>query len=318
MRLGIAPASYQWFFARPGGMFVDRRSFAYNYMGAERPYFLSTPLHVSDATPSDPAEWLIERCRRAEVPVAHCSIVRWDDRAHLDRVRRMLNEYRIEMVPSISVDMVCRGEPARQAQAIAVETIARYRDFGGVRISKLCTPMTYHRFNRQVRVDEQLALIKANVRPVVRAAEEAGIVLAFENHYDYRAAEVRGILDDVGSPNLRSLFDVGSPFAVCEEPVEAAKILAPYTVFVHLKDCLIQPWTPSSTAGPYACQYAVPLGEGNVDIPKIAAILNEQAPAPKSLCLAVETVPVPAQQDEDRWVAHAIEWSRTNLAQYLS
>jgi sugar phosphate isomerase/epimerase len=319
MRLGIAQWSYQYFLAQPGSpYFVDRGTFAYNYRGSGRPYFMSTPVHVSHATPSDATEWLVTRCGQLGVEVCHGNIMRWDDQAHLDRVRGLLDKYQLELIPSNGADMVCTGDQARRGQEDCIKGLERYARFGGVRLTKFNTPMTYNRFSKEMPVNEQLALIKENVRPIVKAAAELGIVLALENHYDYRAAEIREVIEAVDSPNLRSLLDVGSPFAVCEEPVEATRTLAPYAVHVHFKDCLVHPWTPASTAGYYSCQYAVPLGEGNVDLVQIVQILQENAPDPDRLCLALEIVPVPADQDEDLWVVESAKWCREHVAQHLS
>ncbi len=318
MRLGIAQWSYQWFLSPPNSpYFADRDDFAYRNRGLGLPYFMPTPRHVSRATPSDPIEWFITRCGQLGAQVAHCTIARWDDPAYLERLKGLLEQYRLELIPSNGADMVCTGDQARRGQEASIAGLERYHRFGGVRMVKFNTPMTYNRFSKEMPVDEQIGLIKENVRPIVKAASELGIVLALENHYDYRAAEIRAVIEHVDSPYLRSLLDVGSPFAVCEEPVEAASILAPYAALVHLKDCLVQPWTPGS-AGYYACQYAVPLGEGNVDLLTIVRILHEKAPNPTELCLAIELVPVPPQQDEDRWVVEAVSWLRANLAQYLT
>lgn len=318
MRLGVAQWSYQWFLAAPGNpYFSDRTDFTYGYQGIGQPYFLSSPVHVSQATPADPIEWFVNRCGELGVPVAHCMIDRWDDAAHLDRVKCLLQQHKLELIPATVADMVCVGDQAKRGQEACIATLERYHDFGGMRIVKFSTPMTYNRFSKQMPVDEQLSLIKENVRPIVEVAAQLGLILALENHYDYRAAEIRSIIEDVNSPHLRALLDVGSPFAVCEDPVHAAEVLAPYTMQVHLKDCLVQPWTPRSS-GYYACQYAVPLGEGNIDLQAILAILRDKAPEPDRLCLAIENVPVPPQQDEDRWVAEGVAWARANLSEYLN
>lgn len=318
MRLGIAQWAYQWFLAGPNSrLFVDRDSLAYAGRGMGLPYFLTTPRHVRDAVPSNPTEWVITRCGQLGVDVAHCSIDLWDDRAHLERVKSLLERYHLELVPGNTADMVCMGDQAKRGQDECIAALERYAKFGGVRLSKFNTTMTFNRFSRQVPVDEQLGMIKENCRPIVKAAAELDIILALENHYDYRAAEIRQIIEQVDSPYLRSLLDVGNAFAVCEDPVDAARALAPYVVLVHLKDCLILPWTPASS-GFYACQYAVPLGEGNVDLQQIASILQERAPDPSGLCLAIETVPVPPLEDEDLWVVEAIRWARRNLAHHLT
>lgn len=310
MRLGIAQWCYQWFLADPNGpYFCPRDSITYDQRGLPKPYFAANPSHVSQATPSEPLEWLFTRCRELGVQVAHCHIERWDDPRYLDKLKSLLAAFELELIPVVGADMVCTGDQAKRGQEDAIAAINRYRDFGEVRTIKFNPPMTYNRFSKEIPVDEQIALITENVRPIVKAAEEAGVVLALENHYDYRASEILRVIEAVQSPSLRSLLDVGSPFAVCEEPVEAARLLAPYVVLVHVKDVRVLPWTPGSP-GYHACQYPTPLGEGNVDLTAILDILQANTPNPESVCLALETVPAPPQDDEDRWVVEGIAWLR--------
>lgn len=310
MRIGIAQWCYQWFLAEPNGpYFCSRDSVTYDQRGLPKPYFAANPRHVSQATPSDPLEWLLTRCGELGADVAHCHIDRWDDPCYLDRLKEFLARHSLELIPVVGADIVCTGDRAKRGQEEAIAAIERYRGFGGVRTIKFNPPMTHNRFSKEIPVAKQIALITANVRPIVAAAEEAGIVLALENHYDYRASEILSVIEAVRSPALRSLLDVGSPFAVCEEPVEAARLLAPYVALVHVKDVRVLPWTPASP-GYHACQYATPLGEGNVDLHAILEILKANAPDPDSLCLALETVPAPPQDDEDRWVVEGVAWLR--------
>jgi sugar phosphate isomerase/epimerase len=177
-------------------------------------------------------------------------------------------------------------------------------------------PMTVNRFRKDPPLREQIDRMIAALPLVVEAAEKAGIVLAFENHLDYRAGEIVEVIEAIDSPSLRFLFDTGNPFSVCEDPVEAAEIAAPYTVLVHLKDVVVLPWTPMSP-GYFAAMYACPLGEGNVELERIVQILAERAPDSDRLTLSIEVTPMPPATDEDLWVEKGIAWMRETLAAYL-
>jgi sugar phosphate isomerase/epimerase len=235
----------------------------------------------------------------------------------LDGIKGLLAKYNLELIPSAPGDFICTGDQLRRGQESAITAINRYRDFGGVRMINVNVPMTYNRFSKQMPVDEQLDMLTEGVRPVVKAAEEAGIVYIMANHYDYRASEMLRVIQAVNSPNLQSMLELGCPFGVGEDPVDATRLLAPYIWHVHFKDVRVVPWTPSS-AGYYAAQYTVPLGEGNVDLLQVVQILHENAPDPQSLCLAVETAPLPPNEDEDRWVQENVAWMRKNLRDYLN
>jgi sugar phosphate isomerase/epimerase len=312
MRLGLTDSSYQYLFSGPAG-FGDRGSAYFDSKGFPAPYFLSTPV----AIPRPQAlEWLINRTAELGLPVVHGGPRVFDDPAYIAKIKSLVKEKGLEMIPALGVDLIAGGEATRASIENAEKFLDGFRRFGDVRISKFCvSPMTRNRFRNDPPLREQLDRIIANIKPVVRAAEEAGIVLAFENHLDYRASEVVEIIEAVDSSNLQFLFDMGNTTVVIEDPVEAAKVAAPYTVLCHLKDVRILPWTPSALF--VAAIFATPLGRGNVDVVKICEILQEKAPDPRNLCLSLENMPVPPNEDEDLWVVEGIKWAKENLARFL-
>lgn len=314
MRLGITSATYQWLPSSTGGTyFVDRTSTQYDWRGLPHPYFLSTPTTIPTG---EFFEFLAGRCINLGVPVVHGSLSSWEP-DYVQRMQELLRTNNLEMMPSVGVDIVGDGAHVSREIDKAVEEVQRYGALGDVKISKFCTnPMTHNRFRNDPPLDEQLESITANIRPIVKAAESAGIVLAFENHLDYRAKEIVQIIEAVDSPNLRFLFDTGNPFSVCEDPVDAAEAAAPYTVLVHLKDVRVVPWSPSSL-GYFACMFATPLGQGNVDNDRIVEIFSERSPNSDDLCLSLELTPMPPHTDEDKWVVEGIKHAKERYAKYL-
>jgi sugar phosphate isomerase/epimerase len=314
MRLGLTSASYQYLFGGDDDMFVDRTSGRYDWRGLPRAYFTQTPAMIH----TDSVDlWQVERARQLDVPVVHCPIMNWAPE-NLRRIKAALEENGQELMPALGADMIVQGAQSGREVAAAVEQIERYAEFGGIEIAKFFLfPMTYNRFRKDPPLREQLDRMIAVLPPIVEAAERAGIVLAFENHLDYRVGEIVEIIEAIDSPNLRFLFDTGNPFSVCEDPVEAAEIAAPYTVLVHLKDVVVLPWTPMSP-GYFACMHACPLGEGNVDLERIVQIMSERAPDPDKLALSIEVTPMPPNTDEDLWVEKGVEWMKTTLANYLT
>jgi len=311
MRLGLTQSNYQYLFG--GWLFPDRTSKEFHLFGQPYPYFTQTPAHID---PKEMLEWQIQKCVALDLAVIHAGISRWDDPAYLDRIKGLLTKHRLEMMPAIAGDFVDNGETAKKHLAAAQETLHRYRQFGGVRISKLCTyPMIHTRFTTDPPLGEQLDRIIANCRPLVKTAEECGIILAFENHLDYRAREVNLIIDAIDSPNLRFLFDTGNTLTVCEDPVDAAHEAAKYTVLVHLKDVMVHPWCPGREF--VSVMYAAPLGRGHVKNREIVRIMKEKAPNADDLCLSLEMMPMPPNEDEDRWTNASIAWAKKELAEYL-
>ena len=105
----------------------------------------------------------------------------------------------------------------------------------------------------------------------VPAAERAGVTLAFENHWDYTAEEVLGLIQAVDSPWLKVTLDTGNALRVGDDPVEAARLLAPYVVATNMKDI----GTPWPGADDWRAEFpCVPFGRGLIDIAEIARILD--------------------------------------------
>lgn len=315
MRFGLTNYTYQWLFASPDGReFVDRSSGAYDWRGLPLPYFTQTGTTVR---PESLEVWQIERAHGLGLPVVHCPIFDWDP-ANVRRIRELLDRNEQELVPAVAANLVATGDELEKEVANAVALIKRYGDVGGVTLSKFCiAPMVHNRFRFDPPLREQLDRIVAAIPPLVEAAAEAGIVLAFENHLDYRAKEIVEVIEAIDSPNLRFLFDTGNPYSVCEDPYEAAEVAAPYTVLVHIKDVRVLPWTPMSP-GYFAAMYACPLGHGNVEIERIVQLMAQRAPDPASLPLAIEVTPIPPGHDEDRWMEEGIAWMKERLAAYVS
>lgn len=312
MRLGLTSSTYQYLFG--GWLFPDRTDPNFATYGQPYPYFAQTPVHID---PALQLEWLIDRSAQLGLQVCHAAISRWDEPDYLARIKEKLRRTELELMPAIAADAVSTGEKAKVAIDGAVSALYNYRKFGGVTISKYCTyPMTHTRFTTEPPLDEQLALIIENTRPIVRVAEECGIVLAFENHLDYRAREIIQVIKAIDSPNFRFLFDTGNTLTVCEDPVDAAYEAAPYTVLVHLKDLRVLPWCPGREF--ISVMYAAPLGRGCVNNRKILEILRDSAPDVKNLCLSLELMPVPPNEDEDRWVDASFAWIRQELGEFLT
>lgn len=118
--------------------------------------------------------------------------------------------------------------------------------------------------------------VKASIAMLKRAtpvAEEHGITLAIENHIDFTSHEILDIIDGVGSDHLRVNLDTGNVIRLFEDPVEAARRLAPVTVSTHTKDILPRRGGPPSDN--FTFWPSCPAGEGLVDLEGVAKALAE-------------------------------------------
>lgn len=122
---------------------------------------------------------------------------------------------------------------------------------------------------------EHLAECLRALQAVAPLARELGIRIAVENHggVDLLARELRELVERAGPDYVGVCLDTGNPAYAAEDPVLCTEVLAPYVVTTHVRDTRV--W--AAPDGAFA-QWAA-LGEGDVDLPGILAILAAQAPA---------------------------------------
>jgi sugar phosphate isomerase/epimerase len=106
------------------------------------------------------------------------------------------------------------------------------------------------------------------LRAAVERARSLGLELALENHGDLRAAEVLELVRRV--EGLRVCFDTANALRAGDDPVAAARTLAPHVRMVHLKDVEPLEHVTDPVAGPCSVAY----GEGVVDVDGVLAVLG--------------------------------------------
>lgn len=89
-----------------------------------------------------------------------------------------------------------------------------------------------------IRFEDAKGWILEGLSEGAKYAEKKGVVLALENHglLAGRSAQVKEIIQIVGSPSLRSTIDTGNFLLVNEKPTDAVRTLSKLAAHVHLKD----------------------------------------------------------------------------------
>lgn len=198
----------------------------------------------------------------------------------------------------------------------AIGELREGHELGGMGFSSLANwPMSHNRWAPEPPLDERIDLIAESLAAIADAVPE--MLLALENHTDYRGHEIAAMVGKANRPNLWAQLDTGNAFCVFEDPVDCARALAKWTVSVHLKDVKVTTFVPSGpTAGIRG--EAVPLGQGMVDNVAILQILTEQAPDPRTIRLVIEPLYPPEGIDmEQDFLRPSIAWARERLATYL-
>lgn len=148
----------------------------------------------------------------------------------------------------------------------------------------------------------QLARTARVLRNACEVAQAQSLTLALENHGDLSASEMLELLTLVGNSALGVCFDTGNAPRVGDDPIDAARMLAPVIRMVHLKDCAAQ------AADPIAGPVSVPYGMGAIPIEAILAVLEAQG-FDGPVC--VETGQLGPDTDERVLVRQGVDWLRS-------
>lgn len=137
------------------------------------------------------------------------------------------------------------------------ETVRRFQElyYAHIRFASLLgcamvgtetgAPNAEYRYCPECRSDKALSLFIRNLKPVVRCAEQFGVILAIEpvaRHIVWNPKRARQVLDEFGSPNLQILFDPVNLLDLDnvdrreEVFAEAIEHLGEAVAMVHFKD----------------------------------------------------------------------------------
>lgn len=140
-------------------------------------------------------------------------------------------------------------------------------------------PNPEYKFCPECRSEEALNTFIRNLKPVVRCAEQMGVIMAIEpvaKHIVWNAQRCRRVLDEIGSHNLQVLFDPVNLLSLdnmdhADEVIaEAIELLGPDVAMVHLKDFL-----PEDAGGQLK---AASPGTGGMDYTRVMRFLKAEKP----------------------------------------
>jgi sugar phosphate isomerase/epimerase len=114
-----------------------------------------------------------------------------------------------------------------------------------------------------------MEVCRARLRQLTDYAATKDVIVAVENHLDFTVEELRDLMQEIDSPYLGVIFDVGNTIGTLNDPTEAAEILGPYIVATHYKDFAIE-----EVAKGFRFTM-VPLGTGSLNLPEITQRLHK-------------------------------------------
>ena len=163
--------------------------------------------------------------------------------------------------------------PRQESDVQAFETqVKAFKEAGAVAFHAAMTGRRYEDFDSLEpfrRMFEQCQKSVELAEPVLRKYQ---MRLGIENHKGWRSAEQVAWLKRLGSEWVGVCLDFGNNLALCEDPMDTVRILAPYTFFAHIKDVAVEEYQDGFLLS------EVPFGEGFLDLKQMVAILRKTDP----------------------------------------
>ena len=132
------------------------------------------------------------------------------------------------------------------------------------------------------------------------------MVLAVENHDRFRVAELRAMVEAVGSPQVGVCLDTVNSLVALEDPRTVVETLVDVTVNLHIKDVRAR----RDTTGLGVIIQGVPAGQGQVDIPWVIARVRAAGRDPN----AILEQWMPPAEDPQATIARETEWAEQSIA----
>lgn len=231
-----------------------------------------------------------------EIAHAHgLSVVQYADNLPLDR-----------LTPAQQLALRERADSYGMAlelgtQSFDAEELGRYIPIGE-RIGSGILRVALDAADAQIPVHE----LAAQIREILPDGKRSGLRFAIENHFNYPSPRMVDLLEAVADRSLGVCLDVANSICAGEWPMTTIRMLAPYTINLHLKDYRITP-------DPYGVGFRIhgtPLGEGRAEIEEILACLSH-CPDDMS-CILEHWLPQTEDMEATRRLEH--EWLGRTVA----
>jgi len=220
------------------------------------------------------------------------------DTDYLSRVRALLDEYSLERVFAWGHPDGLEGGTNQSAYSAMIRCFESARAVGAKVMRVVGSSL---RFRDQPH-GPQIERLTRMFREAVKVAEEYGIRMAVENHIDFTAEEMLGLLADVNSPWLGINFDTGNFVRLLDDPIKGMVKLAPYVYATHIKDLKVQKGAPADEWYFFSC---TPVGEGLVDNSRLVQLLAD-AGYQGLLAVEIDFLHPDYDDNEDQAVARSV------------
>jgi sugar phosphate isomerase/epimerase len=202
----------------------------------------------------------------------HVSVIDYGDKQRAELRRRIearkLKNVCVAGYCNITGDLEHGEVPHREIQVHYILELARLTaDLGG-RVVRVFTGYE----NPAAGYSQQWRLVVDVLRECAKRAADWNVVIGVQNHHDIAVGYEShfDLIEEVGEPNCRALFDAWAPALHASDIIEGARKLAPLTVHTTVADYQLRPrYKYNAAIVNYEPQrpfvQAVPMGEGFID-----------------------------------------------------
>jgi sugar phosphate isomerase/epimerase len=208
---------------------------------------------------------ILEHCRTLRLGVVRLTVPAGGPEA-VRALRRKLDDYGMRCIVSVPPPRSDADVPAYEAR------VAAARELGAVTTHASFTQRRYEEFETFEAFKTSFEAHKKSVERAEPILRKHKVRLAIENHKGWRAAEHAAWVRQVGSEYVGVCYDFGNNIALCEDPEDTYRLLAPLTFYVSFKDMAVAPYEDGFLLSEVA------LGEGILDIPRMVKGLQEREP----------------------------------------
>jgi 3-oxoisoapionate decarboxylase len=208
---------------------------------------------------------ILEHCHNLGLGAVRLSVPQGGPEA-VRALRKKLDAYGMRCIVGVAPPRTDAAVPEYDA------AIAAARELGAVTTHASFTARRYEEFDT---FEAFKTSFEAHKKPVERGESvlrKYKMKLAIENHKGWRAAEHAAWVKQVGSEYVGVCYDFGNNIALCEDPADTYKLLAPLTIYVSFKDMAVAPYDEGFLLSEMA------LGEGILDIPGMVKGLQQRDP----------------------------------------
>ena len=209
---------------------------------------------------------IVEHCHRIGLGAVETSL-EGTDLDSAKELRKRVEGYGMQLV--LGVPQL----PSEESQLFRFDNALKScKAAGAYCLHAAMTQARYEQFDSRQAFQRGFDRTKSTIalaEPILRRNQ---IKLAIENSGGWRAAEQADWLKRLGSEWVGVCFNFGANLALCEDPMDTARALAPNTLMCHIKDMAVDSYEDGFLLS------EVVLGEGILNLKEMVRILREKDP----------------------------------------